>query len=587
MNHPEDNIHPQAPRDPGTDVDYQALYRPYSQVVQLDPAVPVNLETFVEPEENVPSSVLERQATHHSTENFAAVADSIQVPEPAQTEKTAQQSQAQTFSHAHEYAQARANQQLGAERRTLGQPVAPIVNVENESGIYTREPVTFWGYVGVVICFVTSYLFCLFGLSFLLTCAFFSSLKKKHKHKKKNKRLNIVPPHFPKLDKTNRKLKPDLAYYAEARGYKMEELEVTTSDGFIVKVQHLINPNDTPAVRASRYPVVMLHGLLQAAAAYATSGEHSLAFFMLESGYDVWLANNRNGFKPKHTNYKYLDLRMWSWRISEMGTRDLPAIINFICEQTGSAKVALVAHSQGTTQTFLALSRGYMPELGDKISAFVALAPAVYGGKLLDRYFLRWVRHLSLKSYRLFFGHHGFFSIMMQMRRIIPYSFFGYCGKIMFSYLFEWNDYLWDSRYNGRQFIFSPVYVSSELMYWWVGKGGFADRGCIFTSEDPTIPWYDEHLPPVCIVVPGLDDLVNPHKLVDRFHNVECRLVQHDIEIVNVPEYSHVDVLWAIDTIEKVGMPMSSFIWRTRHKQEGREWMTPSYANVHVPSETS
>lgn len=457
----------------------------------------------------------------------------------------------------------------------------------SDHGVLSEQEMGFGGYLWIGICFVTSYLFCIFGLTWLLACAVFSVSKKKYLHKRQNKHDGVIPPKFPRLDKTNKKLKPSLEYYIQARGYKMETHKVTTSDGFILEMQHIVNPNDSPQTKAARYPVMLLHGLMQAAAAYASSGEHSLAFFLLESGYDVWLANNRNGFKPEHEHYQYLDLGLWSWRIREMGTKDLPAMIDHILNQTGTEKIALVAHSQGTTQTFLALSKDWTPELGEKISGFIALAPAVFGGKLLDRYFLKWVRNFDLPGFRFFFGHHGFFSIMMQMRAILPFKLFCYCGHIMFSYLFEWNDYLWDKRYRDRQFVFSPVYVSAELMHWWVGKGGFADRGCIFEHNDINIPWFNEKLPPVCIVVPGLDDLVNPHKLVERFQDVESKFVNHDVTVVNVPHYSHVDVLWAIDTIETIGAPMKDFIWRTRKDVPGREWSEPSNRLVHVPSVTS
>lgn len=457
----------------------------------------------------------------------------------------------------------------------------------SDHGVLEDSPVGFGGYVWVCVCFWTSSVFCIWGLTWLVSCAIFSVGIKKHKHKVQEKKDGVVKPRLPRLDRTNKKLKPSLAYYVEARGYKMESHTLTTSDGFILEMQRIVSPVDTLETRKGRYPVLLLHGLLQAAAAYASSGEHSLAFFLLESGYDVWLGNNRNGFKPKHTHYSYLDLGLWSWRIREMGTRDLPAMIDHIIAQTGAEKVALVAHSQGTTQTFLALSKDWMPELGDKISGFVALAPAVYGGKLLDRYFLKWARNFDLAGFRFFFGHHGFFSIMMQMRRVLPFEIFSYCGHIMFSYLFEWNDYLWDKRYRDRQFIFSPVYVSAELMHWWVGKGGFADRGCIFEHNDANVPWFNNKLPPVCIVVPGLDDLVNPDKLVDRFRDVESKFENHDVTVVNVPHYSHVDVLWAMDTIETVGKPLKEFIWRTRKDVEGREWAEPSDRIVHVPSVTS
>jgi len=59
-----------------------------------------------------------------------------------------------------------------------------------------------------------------------------------------------------------------------------------------------------------KYPVFMIHGLLQSAGAYCTSDDDSLAFFLAKSGYGVWLGNNRCGFNPRHTMLKYSDPRM-------------------------------------------------------------------------------------------------------------------------------------------------------------------------------------------------------------------------------------------------------------------------------------
>ena len=57
-----------------------------------------------------------------------------------------------------------------------------------------------------------------------------------------------------------------------------------------------------------------------------------------------------------------------------MGTFDIPAIIDFIIEQTGQSKLSHVAHSMGTTQMFIGLSmlNDYYKE---KLNLFVALAP--------------------------------------------------------------------------------------------------------------------------------------------------------------------------------------------------------------------
>ena len=57
-----------------------------------------------------------------------------------------------------------------------------------------------------------------------------------------------------------------------------------------------------------------------------------------------------------------------------MGEFDLPAVIDYIIEQTDQPKVAYIGHSQGTTQMFYALATNEK-FFRDKVSIFVALAP--------------------------------------------------------------------------------------------------------------------------------------------------------------------------------------------------------------------
>ena len=60
-----------------------------------------------------------------------------------------------------------------------------------------------------------------------------------------------------------------------------------------------------------------------------------------------------------------------------MGTKDVPAMINFVLKLTGNSKLAAyVGHSEGTTQFFIGASM--MPEyFHEKVNLFVALAPVV------------------------------------------------------------------------------------------------------------------------------------------------------------------------------------------------------------------
>lgn len=225
----------------------------------------------------------------------------------------------------------------------------------------------------------------------------------------------------------------DAPYYARRVGLNMEEFSVQTEDGFILSLWHVYDPKEyTPVCSqhrrsksphvfrddllsearknsasanqyndgARRYPILMMHGLLQSAGAYCCTDDDSLAFYLAKSGYDVWLGNNRCGFEPKHTQLNYGDPRMWAWNIRQMGVLDLPAFISRVLEETGFEKLALVAHSQGTTQTLVALAKEQRPDIGEKISVFCALAPAAYAGTLIKKMYFKFMQAITPAMFR-------------------------------------------------------------------------------------------------------------------------------------------------------------------------------------------
>ena len=174
-------------------------------------------------------------------------------------------------------------------------------------------------------------------------------------------------------------IKCDVRYYARRVGLECEVFEIQTEDGFLIELWHIYDlaehkhhdrrtprspetfhdghSSEEEAKSAPKYPVLMIHGLLQSAGAYCTNDDDSLAFFLAKSGYDVWLGNNRCGFNPKHVLLNYNDPRMWAWNIRQLGVLDLPALISRVLDETGFEKLGLIAHSQGTTQTLVALRR--------------------------------------------------------------------------------------------------------------------------------------------------------------------------------------------------------------------------------------
>lgn len=415
----------------------------------------------------------------------------------------------------------------------------------------------------------------------------------------------------------------DIRYYARRVGLDAEEFRVQTEDGFIITLWHIYNPKEYKRTSESerrpkspdvftedgenphverqyrdgekRYPVLLIHGLLQSAGAYCVNDDDSLAFLLCKSGYDVWLGNNRCGFKPEHSLLQYNDPRMWAWNLRQMGVMDLPALVSRVLEETGFEKLGLVCHSQGTTQTFVALAKEQRPELGDKISVFCALAPAVYAGPLIDKMYLKFMRIISPPMFRLFFGIHSFIPLMMTMHRTLPGKMYGAMGYLVFSFLFNWSDTRWDRGIRDRLFQFSPVYVSAESMRWWLGRECFAKHRCVLATweagqkeevEDEEeeerrekamanssgrgrTAWYDEHVPPMALWVAGSDDLVDGRRLLRRFE----RGREPHVKVVHskvIPEYEHLDVIWALDAADKVGKEVRDVLWKTMPEEARR-----------------
>lgn len=455
----------------------------------------------------------------------------------------------------------------------------------------------------------------------------------------------------------------DAGYYARRVGLDIETFEVQTEDGFIIDLWHVYDPAEHTPVRPQRrnaksprifvnsdtssstqqsnsngsnsssdatspkYPVLLVHGLLQSAGAYCVNDDDSLAFYLCKSGYDVWLGNNRCGFEPRHQMLTYGDPRMWAWNIRQMGVMDLPALVSRVLLETGFAKLGLVCHSQGTTETFVALAKEQRPDLGDKISVFCALAPAVYAGPLIGKMYFKFMRIISPNMFRVMFGIHSFIPFMMTMHALLPGKLYGALGYRVFSFLFNWTDDRWDQGLRDRFFQFSPVYVSAESMRWWLGRECFAKQKCILStkseniredqedeeedhqnqqnprltelpssspspsssnsdtnSRSPSPPtsssprsshaWYSSQSPPFALWVAGSDELVDGRRLLRRFERgrePHARIVHAKV----IDEYEHLDVLWAIDAIEKVGREVKEVLWRTASEEATRRCRVP------------
>ena len=103
-----------------------------------------------------------------------------------------------------------------------------------------------------------------------------------------------------------------------------------------------------------------------------------------------------------------------------MGVMDLPALIARVLSETRYPQLALVAHSQGTTQTLVALAKDQRPEIGKRISVACLLAPAAYAGPLIEKMYFKFMRVIVPGMFRAIFGIHSFIPIMMDCHRVLP-----------------------------------------------------------------------------------------------------------------------------------------------------------------------
>lgn len=327
------------------------------------------------------------------------------------------------------------------------------------------------------------------------------------------------------------RLVKDPQYYARNCGFDIIDETAETEDGYYLRIHHVkcLHPEPELQKIGNGYPILIMHGLFQSSGSFITSEERSIAFWLAQRGYDVYLGNNRAVFDMGHRKYSRYSPAFWDFDVGDLAMYDIPAMIDYVCARTGYKKIAYIGHSQGNATAFMALSRWYRPDYGTKLSYFCALAPAMFVGPLGRRFPLVHLSRLDWPAWRRLFGVMDFVPLMKLSYDWTPATPYAALGYQMFAFLFEWNDTHWLQRRKAKMFRFTPMPVSSRLMYWWAGKNGFAQRGCLF---DPNETWYDERFPPVSLYGGSEDHLVLPKPVLDHFneHEPKTRVIREKIQ---------------------------------------------------------
>ncbi|CAI2194979.1 9550_t:CDS:2, partial [Funneliformis geosporum] len=247
-------------------------------------------------------------------------------------------------------------------------------------------------------------------------------------------------------------------------GYTMEEHIVKTQDNYILGIHRIptgkLHGNEESRIksifngcgihlstirtsysRSSKEvrPVVLLyHGLMMCSEVWMCNleEERQLPFLLADAGYDVWFGNARgNKYSMKHVKYKPSESRFWEFSIDEFALYDLPDTIDYILETTGAPSLSYIGFSQGTAQSFGALSIN--PKLNKKVNLFISLAPATSPKGLQNPIVDAFIK-ASPNIVYLFFGRKAFLTMTMFWQRVLyPPIFTELLDKCM-NFLFGW-----------------------------------------------------------------------------------------------------------------------------------------------------
>lgn len=94
-------------------------------------------------------------------------------------------------------------------------------------------------------------------------------------------------------------------------------------------------------------------------------------------------------------------------------------------------------------------------------------------------------------------------------------------------------------------------------------------------TERSRYAWYGPSAPPMAFWVAGSDDLVDGRRLLRRFE----RGREPYVDVVHskiIEGYEHLDVIWAMDMIDKVGREVKEVIWRTAPNELREACRVPS-----------
>jgi len=142
---------------------------------------------------------------------------------------------------------------------------------------------------------------------------------------------------------------------------------VITEDGYLINLFHIKGRGGPP--------FLLLHAFMGASDQwFLRDSNHDLPSILINNGYDVWLGDFRgNEYSKNHIHFNATDPRFWKFSIDEWAYYDVPAMMDYVCNNTEYDKMYLVTYSLSSAILFATTSS--RPEYNDKIIVSYHMAP--------------------------------------------------------------------------------------------------------------------------------------------------------------------------------------------------------------------
>eukprot|EP00345_Euplotes_harpa_P001757 CAMPEP_0168331882 /NCGR_PEP_ID=MMETSP0213-20121227/8607_1 /TAXON_ID=151035 /ORGANISM="Euplotes harpa, Strain FSP1.4" /LENGTH=416 /DNA_ID=CAMNT_0008335761 /DNA_START=16 /DNA_END=1263 /DNA_ORIENTATION=- len=201
-------------------------------------------------------------------------------------------------------------------------------------------------------------------------------------HEEEQNKFLTVQQHYLNLTSSGGDELKSFIILCKSKGYPVETHKILTEDGYWLTVFRIPGRKgqSREEAKAEHKPVIFLqHGIVDSSDTFILNDEEKAPGFMLaNAGYDVWLGNSRGS---KHSReHQWLDpddpndqVAFWDYSFEEMAEYDVKANVEYILKTTGKSKLAIAAHSQGTTQMIYTMTNNN-EWWNEKVSIFVCLA---------------------------------------------------------------------------------------------------------------------------------------------------------------------------------------------------------------------